>query len=146
MNTKNSMKLSFEARSCNESFARAVVAAFILPLDPTVTEIADIRTAVSEAVTNAIVHGYPDTSGIVYIDAKITDKDILVVRVRDKGVGIADIAKAMEPLYSSSCDERAGLGFSVMQSFTDQLKVRSSPGRGTVVTMYKQLSSAHDKG
>lgn len=145
MKLKNSMKLSFESRSSNEAFARAAVAAFILPLDPTVSEVADIRTAVSEAVTNAIVHGYPDRFGTVYIDAKITASDRLIIKVRDKGVGIADIEKAMEPLYSTSSDERAGLGFSVMQSFTDSLKVRSAVGKGTVVTMQKQLTP-HEQG
>ena len=147
MNNKNSMKLSFESRSCNESFARAAVASFILPLDPTVYEVADIRTAVSEAVTNAIVHAYPDTFGTVYIDAKITESNRLIIRIRDKGVGIPDIQKAMEPLYSTSTDERAGLGFSVMQSFTDKLKVKSSVGKGTTITMEKQLSShEHSEG
>ena len=147
MNVKNSMKLSFESRSCNEGFARAAVASFILPLDPTVYEVADIRTAVSEAVTNAIVHAYRDDFGIVYIDAKITEENRLIVRIRDKGTGIPDVKKAMEPLYSTSTDERAGLGFSVMQSFTDKLKVRSAVGKGTTIIMEKQLSShSHDKG
>ena len=147
MNLKNSMKLSFDSRSCNEGFARAALAAFVLPLDPTVYEVADIRTAVSEAVTNAIVHGYRDTFGTVYIDAKITETDRLIIRIRDKGVGIPDIKKAMEPLYSTSCDERAGLGFSVMQSFTDKLRVSSTVGKGTTITMEKQRSGHnHDKG
>ena len=145
MKVKNSMKLSFESRSCNEGFARAAVASFILPLDPTVYEVADVRTAVSEAVTNAIVHAYPDTFGIVYIDAKITEENRLILRIRDKGVGIPDIKKAMEPLYSTSTDERAGLGFSVMQSFTDKLKVKSAVGKGTTIIMEKQLSS-HEHG
>lgn len=144
MKVRNSMKLSFESHSINEAFARSAIAAFVLPLDPTVAELSDIRTAVSEAVTNAIVHAYPDTIGAVYIDAKITDAEKLIIKIRDKGVGIADIAKAMEPLYSTASGERAGLGFSVMQSFTDQLKVRSAVGKGTVVTMYKQFS--HDQG
>lgn len=146
MNVKNSMKLSFPSKSANESFARAAIAAFILPLDPTVNEVADIRTAVSEAVTNAIVHAYPDQFGVVYIDAKITDDNRLIIKIRDKGVGIPDIQKAMEPLYTTSSDERAGLGFAVMQSFTDHLKVRSAVGKGTAVTLEKRISSHDVKG
>ena len=143
MNVKNSMKLSFPSRSCNEGFSRAAVAAFVLPLDPTVAEIADLKTAVSEAVTNAIVHAYPDSFGTVYIEARITDDDRVTVKVRDKGVGIPDIAKAMEPLYTTSSDERAGLGFAVMQSFTDKVKVRSAVGKGTTVILEK-LIGGHD--
>lgn len=146
MNIKNSMKLSFLSRSCNEGFARAAVAAFILPLDPTVYEVADIRTAVSEAVTNAIVHAYPDTFGTVYIDMSITDENRVIIRVRDKGVGIPDIRRAMEPLYTTSSDERAGLGFAVMQSFCDKLRVRSAVGKGTTVTLEKQLSTHEHEG
>ena len=145
MKTVNSMKLSFISKSVNESFARAAVAAFLLPLDPTVAEVADVRTAVSEAVTNAIVHGYPDTFGTVYIDMKLTDTGKAIIRIRDKGVGIPDIEKAMEPLYTTSTDERAGLGFAVMQSFTDSVKVRSAPGRGTTVTLEKNIIRAHTK-
>ena len=139
MNVVNSMKLSFISKSTNESFARAAVAAFLLPLDPTVAEIADVKTAVSEAVTNAIVHGYPDTFGTVTIDMKLTDSGKAIIRIRDKGVGIPDIAKAMEPLYTTSADERAGLGFAVMQSFTDRVKVRSAVGKGTTVTLEKNI-------
>lgn len=146
MNVINSMKLSFLSKSSNESFARAAVAAFILPLDPTVYELADIRTAVSEAVTNAIVHAYPDAFGVVYIEVKITDDHRAIIKIRDKGVGIPDIKKAMEPLYTTSSDERAGLGFAVMQSFTDKLKVRSAVGKGTVITMEKRIASHHDEG
>lgn len=146
MNVKNSMKLSFLSKSSNEGFARAAVAAFILPLDPTVYEVADIRTAVSEAVTNAIVHAYPDSFGTVYIDMKITDDNRVILKVRDKGVGIPDIKRAMEPLYTTSSDERAGLGFAVMQSFTDRLRVSSTVGKGTTVTMEKRIASHDDKG
>lgn len=144
MKVQNSMKLSFPSHSYNEGFARAAVAAFILPLDPTVAELSDIRTAVSEAVTNAIVHAYPDTVGTVHINVKITDKNSVIVKVRDQGVGIPDIEKAMEPLYTTSQDERAGLGFAVMQSFCDRLRVRSVPGKGTAVTLEKAIS--HDAG
>lgn len=142
MNVVNSMKLSFISKSTNESFARAAVAAFLLPLDPTVAEIADVKTAVSEAVTNAIVHGYPDCFGTVYIDVKLTDTGKAIIKIRDKGVGIPDIKKAMEPLYTTSTDERAGLGFAVMQSFTDSVKVRSTVGKGTTVTLEKNIIRA----
>lgn len=145
MKIRNSMKLSFLSRSSNEAFSRAAVAAFILPLDPTVAEISDIRTAVSEAVTNAIVHAYPDTVGTVYIEAKITEDNRVTVKIRDKGVGIPDIAKAMEPLYTTSSDERAGLGFAVMQSFTDKVRVKSTVGKGTTVTLEKMIHSAYDE-
>ena len=145
MNIINRMKLSFLSRSVNESFARAAVAAFVLPLDPTVAEITDIKTAVSEAVTNAIVHGYRDREGMVHIDAKLTDTRRLIVRVRDSGVGIPDIERAMEPLYTTSSEERAGLGFAVMQSFSDKVRVRSTVGKGTVVTLEKTFSDPHDK-
>ncbi|HIQ81149.1 MAG TPA: anti-sigma F factor [Candidatus Scatavimonas merdigallinarum] len=136
----NEMKLSFLSRSANESFARAAVSAFILQLDPTIGEMADIKTAVSEAVTNCIVHAYAGTSGIIYITAQIFEKGRVVIRVRDKGCGIADIEQAMKPLFTTGGDERAGLGFAVMTSFTDKLKVTSAPQKGTTVTMTKFLS------
>ncbi len=139
MNIVNSLKLSFLSKSMNESFARSAVAAFLLPLDPTVAEIADVKTAVSEAVTNAIVHGYPDTIGTVYIEVKLTDHGKAIIKIRDTGVGIADIEQAMEPLYTTSTDERAGLGFAVMQSFMDKVKVRSAIGKGTTVTLEKTI-------
>lgn len=139
MTIVNSMKLSFLSKSANESFARAAVAAFLLPLDPTVAEIADVKTAVSEAVTNAVVHAYPDAFGTVYIEVNLTDKGRAVIKIRDKGVGIPDIKQAMEPLYTTSSDERAGLGFAVMQSFMDGVKVRSTVGKGTTVTLEKNF-------
>lgn len=142
MNIVNSMKLSFPSKSMNESFARAAVAAFLLPLDPTVAEIADVKTAVSEAVTNAIVHAYPDAYGTVYIEAQLTDNGKAIIKIRDKGVGIPDIKQAMEPLYTTSTDERAGLGFAVMQSFCDRVKVRSTVGKGTTVTLEKTIIRA----
>ena len=146
MNVKNRMKLSFPSVSYNEGFSRAAISAFILPLNPTVAAVADIKTAVSEAVTNAIVHAYPDTVGTVYIDAKITDDNRVVIRIRDTGVGIEDVARAMEPLYTTSSDERAGLGFAVMQSFSDRVRVRSKVGKGTTVTLEKIIHSAYDEG
>ena len=141
MKIENRMKLSFLSRSVNEAFARAAVSAFILPLDPTVEELSDIRTAVSEAVTNCIVHAYPDHTGTVCLDAKITDSSKVIVKIRDKGVGIENIEQAMEPLFTTSTDERAGLGFAVMQSFCDKVKVRSAVGKGTCVTLEKTISS-----
>ena len=141
MNIVNSMKLSFLSRSANESFARAAVAAFLLPLDPTVAEVADVKTAVSEAVTNAIVHGYPDSFGTVYIEMKLTDTGKAIIKIRDKGVGIADVKQAMEPLFTTAAEEeRAGLGFAVMQSFCDKVRVRSTPGNGTTVTLEKRIA------
>ncbi|MBQ4118683.1 MAG: anti-sigma F factor [Clostridia bacterium] len=138
----NEMKLSFESRSCNESFARSAVAAFIAVLDPNVEEISDIKTAVSEAVTNCIVHGYRDGIGVVYIHVKIFEGAKVVIIIKDKGCGIGDVKKAMEPLYTT-CEtgERAGLGFSIMESFMDKLKVRSRPGKGTSVTLEKSIVS-----
>lgn len=139
MNIINQMDLSFPAKSANESFARSAVAAFILQLDPTINELADIKTAVSEAVTNCIVHGYGYGEGIVYINLKITDKGKIIIKIRDKGCGIPDIEQAMEPLFTTAGDERAGLGFAVMQSFTDKIKVSSTVGKGTTVTMEKNI-------
>lgn len=139
MNVVNSMKLTFLSKSANEAFARSAVSAFVLSLDPTISELSDIKTAVSEAVTNCIVHGYPDTLGAVYIEAKITDTHKVIIKIRDAGVGIENIEKAMEPLFTTSSDERAGLGFAVMQSFMDSVKVRSKKEKGTTVTMEKHI-------
>ncbi len=140
MNIVNQMDLSFPAKSSNESFARSAVASFILQLDPTINELADIKTAVSEAVTNCIVHGYGYGDGTVYINVKITDKGKVIIKIRDKGCGIPDIEQAMEPLFTTAGDEeRAGLGFAVMQSFTDKIKVSSTVGKGTTVTLEKNI-------
>jgi stage II sporulation protein AB (anti-sigma F factor) len=135
----NEMNLEFPSKSCNESFARAVVAAFAAQLDPTIDEITDIKTAVSEAVTNCIVHGYQNELGNVYITAKILNKGRIVIRIRDRGSGIEDVKQAMEPLFTTGGDERSGLGFAVMQSFMDNVKVSSSVGRGTIVTLEKRI-------
>ena len=142
MKSVNEMKLSFESRSCNESFARSAVAAFVAVLDPNVEELSDIKTAVSEAVTNCIVHGYRDGIGTVYIHVKIFEGARVSINIRDRGCGIPDVKKAMEPLYTT-CEtgERAGLGFSIMDSFMDRLKVRSTPGKGTSVTLEKSIVS-----
>jgi stage II sporulation protein AB (anti-sigma F factor) len=138
----NEMKLVFESRSSNESFARSAVAAFVAVLDPNVEELSDIKTAVSEAVTNCIVHGYKNEIGKVYIHVKIFEGARISICIKDKGCGIPDIKKAMEPLYTT-CEtgERAGLGFSIMESFMDKLKVRSVPGKGTSVTLEKSIVS-----
>ena len=133
--------IRFDSRSINESFGRAAVAAFLTQLDPTVADLTDMKTAVSEAVTNAIVHGYKDRRGTVYITAKLFENGKAVVRVRDKGCGIPDIKKAMEPLYTTGGEERAGLGFAVMQSFCDSVRVTSTPGRGTSVTLTKYFDT-----
>ena len=121
----------------NESFGRAAVSAFLAQLDPTVSDLTELKTAVSEAVTNAIVHGYREKLGMVYITVKLFENGKAVVRIRDKGCGISDIRQAMEPLYTTGGEERAGLGFSVMQSFCDRVRVSSAPGKGTSVTLTK---------
>ena len=136
----NEMKLQFPSKSANEAFARMAVSAFLAQMDPTVEELSDIRTAVSEAVTNCIVHGYPDTVGTITVEAGIREDHRIVIRIKDKGRGIPDIAQAMEPMFTTcQTGERAGLGFAVMESFTDKLKVRSTPGKGTTVTMEKKI-------
>lgn len=139
MKPSNEMKISFLSRSSNESFARATVAAFVSQLDPTIDELADIKTAVSEAVTNCIVHAYQDGLGTIYITVKIFENGKIVIQIRDKGCGIEDIPQAMEPLFTTAGGERAGLGFAVMQSFMDKLKVKSRTGNGTTVIMEKNI-------
>lgn len=141
MKTLNEMELSFESRSSNEGFARSAVSAFIAQLDPTISELNDIRTAVSEAVTNCVVHAYRNTIGKINVQVKISENSEVIIKIRDKGCGIEDIKKAMEPLYTTApSDDRAGLGFAVMQSFTDSVSVRSAVGKGTAVTLKKRLS------
>lgn len=136
----NEMRLKTESRSVNEGFARTVVAAFATQLDPNIEELSDIKTAVSEAVTNCIVHAYPDKVGTIYIWAGIYENGIIRIKIRDKGLGIADIKQAMEPLFTTLGGERAGLGFAVMESFCDKVNVRSKVGSGTVVTLEKRIS------
>ncbi len=133
----NEMKLTLTSRSSNESFARVAVAAFAAQLDPTVEEIGDIKTAVSEAVTNCIVHAYKEALGPIYITVGIFENRKVRIKIRDVGCGIEDVEKAMEPLFTTGGEERAGLGFAVMESFTDSLKVRSRKDKGTTVTMEK---------
>ncbi len=136
----NDMKLTFLSRSANESFARAAVAAFAAQLDPAVDELVDLRTAVSEAVTNAIVHAYPDALGPITITVALYENGHIRVQVRDRGCGIPDVGQAMQPLFTTGGEERSGLGFSVMESFTDRLRVRSTAGKGTTVTMEKYIA------
>ena len=138
----NQVDLSFPAQSENESFARHAVSAFCIGLDPTLDELSDLRTAVSEAVTNAIVHGYRGCSdGMVYITVKAFDDRSISIKVRDSGCGIADVQQAMTPLFTTDPEgERGGMGFSIMESFTDDLTVRSFVGRGTTVIMEKKLA------
>ena len=126
--------------SVNESFARAAISAFCVQLDPTIDELADIKTAVSEAVTNCIVHAYKEQIGNIYINAEIKSDHSITIKIRDKGCGIENIEQAMEPLYTTAGGERAGLGFAVMQSFMDGIKVRSSVGKGTTVILKKRIS------
>jgi len=140
MNSSNYIKLEFPGKSSNEAFARAAAAAFASQLDPTLEELGDIKTAVSEAVTNCIVHAYPDEIGRVSMRMRILEDDILEISVRDWGRGIENVSRAMEPLYTTGGDERGGMGFTIMGSFTDRLRVRSFPGRGTTVTMCKRIS------
>ncbi|MBQ2904530.1 MAG: anti-sigma F factor [Clostridia bacterium] len=140
MKAVNEMKLQIESRSVNEAFARAAVAAFAAQLDPNIEDLSDIRTAVSEAVTNCIVHAYPDSVGKIYIWAGIYENGLFKVRIKDKGCGIADIRQAMEPLFTTLGGERAGLGFAVMESFCDKIKVTSKIEKGTVVTLEKIFS------
>ena len=137
--TWNQMVVEFDSVSKNESFARIVVAAFVARLNPTMDEISDIKTAVSEAVTNSIIHGYENKCGRIRIETKIVD-DIVTVIVTDFGIGITDIKKAMEPMYTSKPElERSGMGFAFMEAFMDELFVESTPGMGTVVTMRKMI-------
>ena len=133
------MTVEFDSLSKNESFARVVVAAFVARLNPTVDEIADIKTAVSEAVTNSIIHGYENKNGKIKIETEI-DKDQVTVIVTDYGIGIADVKKAMEPMYTSKPElERSGMGFAFMEAFMDELNVESQKGQGTVITMRKVI-------
>lgn len=139
MKPVNEMKMTLESRSVNEGFARVAVAAFAAQLDPTVEEINDIKTAVSEAVTNCIVHAYREQVGKIYLTASIYASGLIRVRIRDRGCGIEDVHKAMEPLYTTLGGERSGLGFTVMESFSDQVRVRSEPGKGTSVVIDKKI-------
>ena len=139
MDIINEMKLTMDSRSINEGFSRVAVSAFIASADPNIEEITDIKTAVSEAVTNCIVHGYRETQGKIYITVSIFENNIIRIKIRDKGIGISDIEKAMEPLFTTAGGERAGLGFAVMESFMDKVRVSSKPDLGTTVIMEKKI-------
>lgn len=136
----NEVRVEMESRSSNESFARAAAACFAAQLDPTLEELGDIKTAVSEAVTNAIVHAYPNAIGRILLRMRIYPEGILELLVRDWGVGIRDVDKAREPLYTTGGEERSGMGFTIMESFTDTIRVRSTEGKGTTVTMRKKIA------
>ena len=135
----NYITLECLSRSANEAFARGAVACFAAQLDPTLEELGDIKTAVSEAVTNAIVHAYPDTLGRVSVKARVLDGDVLEIVVRDWGRGIEDVERARQPLYTTGGEERSGMGFTILESFMDRLSVRSQQGRGTRVTMRRRI-------
>lgn len=148
----NRMEIAFPAVSENESLARAVAAAFAAQADPTVEELTEIRTAVSEAVSNAVIHGYPsgtrndDSPGEVRMELALWEDGMLVITVEDRGIGIEDVKRAREPLFTTgSSEERSGMGFTVMESFTDRLDVVSEPGKGTKVTMVKQLDLSYER-
>lgn len=144
MKIVNELKMTLDARSVNESFCRVAAASFAAYLDPTVEEISDIKTAVSEAVTNCIVHAYKEKGGKIYITVQLADDNTVIVRIRDRGVGIPDIKKAREPLFTTGGDDRSGLGFSVMECFSDKLRVTSKEGRGTTVIIYKKIRGKRD--
>lgn len=139
MKSLNTVKIQLDSRSVNEGYARVAVSSFASQLDPTVEEINDIKTAVSEAVTNCIVHAYKHSVGKIYISVSVLDGSILEIKIRDRGCGIEDVKKAMEPLFTTGGGDRAGLGFSVMESFSDKVKVRSKVGVGTTVTILKKI-------
>ena len=140
MKAENYIKFEFPSRSVNEGFARAAAAAFAAQLDPTMDELGDIKTAVSEAVTNCIVHAYPDSLGKVTMRLRRLGGDTLEISVKDSGRGIEDVARAREPLFTTGGEERSGMGFTIMESFMDKLTVRSKPGKGTTVTMRRTIA------
>lgn len=139
MNKSPKTRLELPAESRNESFARVFAASYAARLDPTLEELADIRTVISEAVTNAVVHAYPGKKGTVHITAQVLDGDTLEFTVKDRGTGIEDVARAMEPMFTTGGEERSGMGFTIMQSFTDRVTVTSKPGKGTVVKLRKRI-------
>ena len=140
MKAIDQVNVTFTSRSANEGFARACAACFAAQLDPTLDEVADVKTAVSEAVTNAIVHAYPDRLGKITLRLRLYENNELEIQVKDSGVGIPDLDQARTPLFTTGGEERSGMGFTIMESFMDGLKVRSQPGKGTVVTMRKRIA------
>ena len=141
MKFDNYMILEFPSRSTNEAFARSAVACFAAQMDPTLEELGDIRTAVSEAVTNCIVHAYPDKLGTITLRCRILKDNVLDIVIKDKGVGIPDVEQARRPSFTTGGAERSGMGFTIMESFMDTLRVRSAPQKGTTVTMRKRIST-----
>ncbi|MCR4771130.1 MAG: anti-sigma F factor [Oscillospiraceae bacterium] len=139
MSVSNYAKIEFPGRSSNEAFARSAAACFAAQLDPTLEELGDLKTAVSEAVTNCIVHAYPAEIGKITMKCRITGENVLEISIKDSGCGIEDIPRAMEPLFTTGGEDRSGMGFSIMECFMDSVKVRSAPGRGTTVTMRKKI-------
>ena len=146
MKCENQMNLEFPSKSVNEAFARSAVACFAAQLDPTLEELGDIKTAVSEAVTNCIVHGYPDTIGTIAVRCRILEDNTLDIVIKDKGCGIADVAQARTPMFTTGGEERSGMGFTIMESFMHELKVTSRPGRGTTVHMKRRIMKRGGKG
>ena len=140
MNEINSMKVIFPSLSANEGFARGAVAVFVSQLDPTVSELGDIKTAVSEAVTNCIVHAYPDNIGEIALKCRLLPEDTVEITIKDRGRGIENIEEAREPLFTTGGEERSGMGFTIMESFMDSLRVRSTPGKGTTVIMRRRIA------
>ncbi len=139
MKCENQMTLEFPSKSINESFARAAVACFAAQLDPTLDELGDIKTAVSEAVTNSIVHGYPDTIGTITLRCRILAGNVLDIVIKDKGRGIENVEEARQPMFTTGGADRSGMGFTIMESFMDKLTVRSAEGKGTRVTMRRRI-------
>ena len=140
MKPMNEAVVTFLSRSANESFARAAAACFAAQLDPTLEEVNDIKTAVSEAATNCIVHAYPDRLGMVTMRLRILEDHTLEIQIRDRGVGIPDVEQARKPMFTTGGEERSGMGFTIMESFMDVVKVRSAPGKGTAVTLRRRIS------
>jgi stage II sporulation protein AB (anti-sigma F factor) len=140
MKKENYIRLEFPSKSVNEAFARAAVACFAAQTDPTLEELSDIKTAVSEAVTNCIVHAYPNTLGKICLKAAVLEDNSVEIVIRDWGKGIDDIDKAREPMFTTGGEERSGMGFTIMESFMDELRVRSVPGKGTTVTMRRRIT------
>ena len=141
MKSENQVVLEFPSRSSNESFARVTAAGFAMQLDPTLEELGDIKTAVSEAVTNAIIHGYPDCIGRIVMKLRIREGNVMEIIVKDWGVGIADVEQARKPMFTTGNDERSGMGFTIMESFMDTIRVKSFPQKGTTVTLKKRIST-----
>ena len=136
----NEVVMTFLSRSANEGFARTAAACFVAQLDPTLDEVNDVKTAVSEAVTNAIVHAYPQTLGKITLRLRLFGDQTVEILVKDNGVGIEDVDRAREPLYTTGNEERSGMGFTIMESFMDRVRVRSNPGKGTTVVLSKQIA------